>query len=138
MGHLCVLFGVILDKKSPFLFQDLMPKLLTSCKYFIVLCNVYFSRKWNLMTCVAMQFKSTRALKSICWQRVRFYGHHLSRVGREEGMGHVLLENCKKNEIAKMCISLIWKRIYAVKKCAKWVHRELGVNYILKDNFIGT
>ena len=44
----------------------------------------------------AMQFKSTRALKSICWQRVRFYGHHLSRVGGEEGMGHVLLENCKK------------------------------------------
>ena len=35
----------------------------------------------------AMQFKSTRALKSICWQRVRFYGHHLSRVGGEEGMG---------------------------------------------------
>ena len=34
-----------IGQKSPFLFQDLMPKLLVSCKYFIVLCNVYFSRK---------------------------------------------------------------------------------------------
>ena len=41
-----------IGQKSPFLFQDLMPKLLVSCKYFIVLCYVYFSRKWNLMTCL--------------------------------------------------------------------------------------
>ena len=51
--------------------------------------------------------------------------------------GHVSSENCKKkNEIAKMCISLVWERISAVEKCAKWVHREIIFGRI--TNVIGT
>ena len=57
---------------------------------------------------------------------------------REEGMGACSPGKLYKNKIAKLCISLIWERIFAVKKCAKWVHREQGVNYIWKDNFIGS
>ena len=84
------------------LFQDLMLKLLIRCNL-----PVLFSRIWNLFTCFAMQFKSTRALKSICWQRVRFHRHHLSRVEGEEGVGACSPGKLLKNEIAKMCISLI-------------------------------
>ena len=52
--------------------------------------------------------------------------------------GHVSPENCKKkkNEIAKMCVSLIWERISAVEKCAKWVHMEIIFGRI--TNVIGS
>ena len=40
------------------------------------------------------------------------------------------------HEIAKMCIYLIWERISAVEKCAKWVHMEIIFGMI--TNVIGT
>ena len=49
--------------------------------------------------------------------------------------GHISPENWKK-KMAKMCVSLIWKRISAVEKCAKWVHREIIFGRII--NFTGT
>ena len=56
----------------------------------------------------------------------------------KEGMGACFLWKLlkKKNEIAKMCISLVWERISAVEKCAKWVHREILFGRI--TNVIGT
>ena len=51
--------------------------------------------------------------------------------------GHVSPENCKKkNEIAKKLIALIWERISAVEKCAKWVHMEIIFGRI--TNVIGS
>ena len=90
---------------------------------------------WLVLQCSLSQLELSSPFAGKEWDfmGITYQGWEGKRV-----WAHVLLENCKKNEIAKMCISLIWERIYAVKKCAKWVHRELGVNYIWKDNFIGT
>ena len=53
----------------------------------------------------------------------------------KEGMGACFPRKLEK-KMAKMCVSLIWKRISAVEKCAKWVHREIIFGRI--TNVIGT
>ena len=56
----------------------------------------------------------------------------------KEGMGACFPRKLlkKKNDIAKMCVSLIWDRISAVEKCAKWVHMEIIFGRI--TNVIGS